>query len=108
MAATFVTFTSQIPSEVPPPPSLASRIANFINDSFVADAPLTTNAGAAVSVPTDVVDTATSASTVQHRSKRTCTRQPSNDQLAMKLKKPMLSLRLETCLSLPKVKKWRR
>jgi hypothetical protein len=79
MAATFVTFTSQIPSEVPPPPSLASRIVSFINDSLVADAPLT-NAGAAVSVPIEVVDADTPAnSTVQRRSKRTRARQTSHD-----------------------------
>ncbi|KAL3770245.1 hypothetical protein ACHAWO_009559 [Cyclotella atomus] len=79
MPATFATFTSQIPSEVPPPTSLATRIANFINDSFVADAPLI-NAGAAISVPAEVVDADTSAnSTVQRRSKRTLSRQPSNN-----------------------------
>ncbi|KAL7504363.1 hypothetical protein ACHAXN_002236 [Cyclotella atomus] len=79
ITATFVTFKSQIPSEVPPPPSLASRIVNFVNDSFVADAPLP-NDGAAISVPAEVVDTDTFAnSTVQRRSKRTRARQPSND-----------------------------
>jgi hypothetical protein len=79
MSATFVTFKSQIPSEVPPPPSLASRIVNFVNDSLVADDPLH-HAGAAISVPAEVVDTDTSAnSTVQRRSKRTRARRPSND-----------------------------
>jgi hypothetical protein len=63
--------------EVPPTPSLASRIANYITESIVADAPLA-NAGAAISVPAEVVDTDTSANrTVRHRSKRSC--QPSND-----------------------------
>jgi hypothetical protein len=49
-----------------------------MNDSFVADAPLP-NAGAAISLPTEVVDTDTSTNTVQRRSKRTRARQPSND-----------------------------
>jgi hypothetical protein len=79
MMATFVTFKSQIPSEVPSPPSLASCIVNFVIDSLVADVPLP-NAGAAISVPAKVVDTDTSPnSTVQRRSKRTRTRRPSND-----------------------------
>jgi hypothetical protein len=71
MKATYVTYASQIASEVPSPPSLASRIMNCIT---------LTNAGTAISVPSEIVDTETSSnSTVQRRSKRTRARRPSND-----------------------------
>jgi hypothetical protein len=75
----FVTYAYQIASEVPPPPSLASRIMNYINASIVADTPLN---NAVTTVPPEIVHTNTSAnSTVQRRSKRTRsrTRQLSND-----------------------------
>jgi hypothetical protein len=76
MKATFVVYDSQIPSVLPAPPSLASRIANFISSSIMADALLTT-ARAEIDVPSEIVDTATSDNgTFQRRSKRTRNRQP--------------------------------
>jgi hypothetical protein len=74
MKATFVTYASQIASEVPPPQSLTSRIMNYITESIVADAALT---NAAATVPSVIVDTDTSTGTIQRRSKRT--RQQSSD-----------------------------
>jgi hypothetical protein len=59
MKATFVVYDSQIPSVLPAPPSLASRITNFISSSIMADALLTT-ARAEIDVPSEIVDTATS------------------------------------------------
>jgi hypothetical protein len=76
MKATFVVYESQIPSVLPAPPSLASRITNFISSSIMADALLTT-ARTEIDVPSEIVDTATSDNgTVQRRSKRTRNRQP--------------------------------
>jgi hypothetical protein len=78
MKATFVTYASQIASEVPPPPSLTNRFMNYLTQAIVADAALT---NAAATVPSVIVDTDTSTITVQRRSKRTRTRsrQLSND-----------------------------
>jgi hypothetical protein len=76
MKATFVVYHSQIPSVLPAPPSLASRITNFISSSTMADALLTT-ARTEIDVPSEIVDTATSDNgTVQRRSKHIRNRQP--------------------------------
>lgn len=66
MKATFVTYASQIASEVPPPQSLTSRIMNYITESIVADAPLT-NTSAAISDSSKCVDTDTSTNSTVER-----------------------------------------
>ncbi|KAL3791720.1 hypothetical protein ACHAWO_006282 [Cyclotella atomus] len=95
MKATFVTYTSQIASEVPTQPSLASRIMNYLTESTVADAALT---NAAVTVPSVIVDTDNSTSTVQRRSKCTRTRshQISNDSEPIGVKAEEANVEFET------------